>query len=132
MRTRTEALIKKGAIVELIEKKPVRTSSQNRYLHSLLGYLAVKMGCTLEWVKREYYKTLVNPSLYFREKEDAFRGTVSYLRSSSDLTTEEMTTSIERLRNWASEEAGIYLPSADEYRLIQLMEIEIERNKQYI
>jgi len=40
--------------------------------------------------------------------------------------------SIERFRNWASQEAGIYLPSADEYIIIQQMEIEIERNKDYI
>lgn len=132
MRSRTEALIKKGAIVELTEKKPVRTSSQNKYLHSLLGYLAVEMGCTLEWVKQKYYKAHINKDIYVREVEDEYMGRTLFLRSSSDLTTEEMTTSIERLRNWASEEAGIYLPSADEHRLIQLMEIEIQRNKQYI
>lgn len=131
-RTRAEALIKKEAIVDLTEKKPQRTTSQNKYMHSLLGYLAVEMGCTLEWVKEKYYKIHVNRDLFVRETEDEYMGKVKFLRSSSDLTTEEMSTSIERLRNWASDEAGIYLPSADEHRLIQLMEIEIQRNKQYI
>nr|DAY59128.1 MAG TPA: hypothetical protein [Caudoviricetes sp.] len=43
-----------------------------------------------------------------------------------------MNTSIDRFRNWASAEAGVYIPSADEERLIQLMEIDIERNKEFI
>lgn len=132
LRTRVENLIKKSAIVELTEKKAVRTSSQNKYLHCLLGYLAVEMGCALQWVKEQYYKSHVNKDLFVREIEDDYIGKVRFLRSSATLTTDEMTTSIERLRNWASEEAGIYLPSADEHRLVQLMEIEVQRNKQYI
>lgn len=132
LRTRVETLIKKGTIVELTEKKIVRTSSQNRYLHSLLGYLAVEMGCTLQWVKEKYYKEYVNSDIFVIEIEDDYIGKTKFIRSSASLTTDEMTTSIERLRNWASEEAGIYLPSADEHKLVQLMEMEVQRNKQYI
>lgn len=132
LRTRVETLVKKGTIVELTEKKIVRTSSQNRYLHSLLGYLAVEMGCTLQWVKEKYYKEYVNSDIFVIEIEDDYIGKTKFIRSSASLTTDEMTTSIERLRNWASMAAGIYLPSADEHRLIQLMEIEVQRNKQYI
>ena len=66
------------------------------------------------------------------EIEDDYIGKARFLRSSTTLTTDEMTTSIERLRNWASEEVGIYLPSADEHKLVQLMEMEVQRNKQYI
>ena len=43
-----------------------------------------------------------------------------------------MSLSIERFRNWAAQEAGIYIPSADEAILIQQMEIEIERNKEFL
>lgn len=132
LRTRVETLVKKGTIVELTEKKIVRTSSQNRYLHSLLGYLAVEMGCTLQWVKEKYYKEYVNSDIFVIEIEDDYIGKTKFIRSSASLTTDEMTTSIERLRNWASEEAGIYLPSADEHKLVQLMEMEVQRNKQYI
>lgn len=132
LRTRVETLIKKGTIVELTEKKIVRTSSQNRYLHSLLGYLAVEMGCTLQWVKEKYYKEYVNSDIFVIEIKDDYIGKTKFIRSSASLTTDEMTTSIERLRNWASEEAGIYLPSADEHKLVQLMEMEVQRNKQYI
>lgn len=129
---RAKNLAESGKIVELTEKKPRRTSNQNKYLHTLLGYLAVELGCDLEWVKQQYYKKLVNPELFIREVDDKFLGRIKMLRSSADLTTEEMALSITRLRNWSAQEAGIYLPSAEEERLIQLMEIEIQRNKEYL
>ena len=43
-----------------------------------------------------------------------------------------MSNAITRFRNWSSGDAGIYLPSPDEDRLLQLMEIEVQRNKNYI
>jgi len=36
------------------------------------------------------------------------------LRSSRDLDTAEMTTAIERFRNWSSAVAGLYIPSPNE------------------
>lgn len=131
-RMRLEKLIKDGKVFELTEKKPKRSLSQNAYLHVLLGYFAAQTGNTLEWVKREYYKKLVNPTTFIRTKEDRFMGVVKYLRSSADLDTAEMTTTIDRFRNWSAGEAGIYLPAPDEERLLQLAQIEIERNKEFI
>ena len=81
---------------------------------------------------QQYYKKLVNPTIFIRETDDPYLGKIKVLRSSSDLDVNEMNTSIDRFRNWASAEAGVYIPSADEERLIQLMEIDIERNKPYI
>lgn len=130
-RTRLEQLIKNKKVFELTEKKPKRSLSQNRYLHTILGFFACETGNTLEWVKQQYFKKLVNPAIFIREKEDKYLGTTKVLRSSADLDTAEMTTAIERFRNWASAE-GIYLPSPDEERILQLMEIEIERNKHYL
>lgn len=131
-RMRLDKLIAEGKIFELTEKKPKRSLQQNAYLHVLLGYFASQTGNTLEWVKREYYKKLVNPTTFIRTKEDRFMGVVKYLRSSADLGTAEMTTTIDRFRNWSASEVGIYLPSPDEERLLQLAQIEIERNKEFI
>lgn len=131
-RMRLEKLIKDGKVFELTEKKPKRSLPQNSYLHVLLSYFAAETGNTLEWVKKEYYKKLVNPEVFIRTKEDRFRGLVKYLRSSADLDSAEMTTTIERFRNWSASEAGIYLPAPDEERLLQLAQIEIERNKEFI
>ncbi|OUP37222.1 recombination protein NinB [Bacteroides sp. An19] len=131
-RARLEKLISDRKTFEITEKKQQRSISQNAYLHVILSYFACQTGNTMEWVKREYYKKLVNPSLFIREKEDRFLGKVKYLRSSADLDTGEFSLSIDRFRNWSSEASGIYLPSPDEIRLISLMEMEIERNKEFI
>ena len=129
---RAKKLAESGKIVELTEKKPRRSLPQNKYLHVILAYFGTQTGNTLEWVKQQYYKKLVNPDLFIREKEDKYLGKIKVLRSSADLDTEEMSLSIERFRNWAAQEAGIYIPSADEAILIQQMEIEIERNKEFL
>ena len=129
---RAKKLAESGVIVDLTEKKPRRSLPQNKYLHVILAYFGAQTGNTLEWVKQQYYKKLVNPDLFIREKEDKYLGRIKVLRSSADLDTSEFSLSIERFRNWAAQEAGIYLPSADEYIIVQQMEIEIERNKEYL
>ena len=129
---RAKKLAESGVIVDLTEKKPRRSLPQNKYLHVILAYFGTQTGNTLEWVKQQYYKKLVNPDLFIREKEDKYLGRIKVLRSSADLDTAEMTESIEKFRNWAAQEAGIYMPSADEAILIQQMEIEIERNKEFL
>ena len=129
---RAKKLAESGKVIELTEKKPRRSLPQNKYLHVILAYFGAQTGNTLEWVKQQYYKKLVNPDLFIREKEDKYLGRIKVLRSSADLDTSEFSLSVERFRNWASQEAGVYLPSADEYIIIQQMEIEIERNKEYL
>lgn len=129
---RTKKLAESGVIVDLTEKKPRRSLPQNKYLHVILAYFGAQTGNTTEWVKQQYYKKLVNPDLFIREKEDKYLGRIKVLRSSADLDTSEFSLSIERFRNWAAQEAGIYIPSADEAMLVQQMEIEIERNKGYL
>ena len=129
---RAKKLAESGVIVDLTEKKPRRSLPQNKYLHVILAYFGTQTGNTLEWVKQQYYKKLVNPDLFIREKEDKYLGRIKVLRSSADLDTAEMSLSIERFRNWAAQEPGIYIPSADEAILIQQMEIEIERSKEFL
>lgn len=131
-RTRLEQLIKNKKVFELTEKKPKRTGQQNRYLHVILGFFACETGNTLEWVKQQYFKKLVNPAIFIREKEDKYMGKVKYLRSSADLDATEMSLAIDRWRNWCSMEAGIYIPNVDDYYSIQLMEVEIKRNEKYL
>lgn len=129
---RAKKLADKGAIIELTEKKPRRTLSQNSYLHVTIAYFASQYGCTTEWAKQRYFKQLVNPELFVREKDDEFLGRVKYLRSSADLDVSEMSLAIDRWRNWCSMEASIYIPSADEAILIQQMELEVNRNKAFL
>ncbi len=129
---RCNSLYKKGCIAELTEKKPQRTIKQNRYLHVILSYFGLRTGNTLDYVKRQYFKVHCNPELFIIEREDALLGKVKKLRSSAELTTEEMTLAIERFRNWAALEAEIYIPTPEDHERIQLMEIEVGRAKQYL
>lgn len=131
-RARLERLIRERKVFDLTEKKPQRSLSQNAYLHVLIAYFACQYGETEEYVKREYFKKLVNPDTFIRERDDRFLGRIKYLRSSSDLDRDEMTLCIDRFRSWSAAQAGIYLPSPDEGRLISLMELEIEQNKEFI
>jgi hypothetical protein len=128
----TMLLEKSNSIVELTEKKPKRSDQQNRYLHLILGYFAVETGNTLDWVKQQYFKKLVNGEIFIREQDDKYLGKIKVLRSSADLDSAEMTTAIDRFRNWSSAEAGVYLPSANEDEMLALMEVEIARYKQYL
>lgn len=98
----------------------------------MLGYFAVESGNTLEWVKQQYFKKLVNGEIFIREKEDKFYGKIKYLRSSAELDSAEMTTAIDRFRNWASSEAGIYLPAPHENEMLEMIEVEIARHKEYL
>ena len=131
-KTRLEMLVKRGSVVELTEKKPKRSLSQNAYLHLLLGYFASQTGNTLEWVKQQYYKKLCNPDIFIGEREDKFLGKVKYVRSSADLRTDELSLTVERFRNWAAVEAGIYLPEPTNEAEIAALAVEVERYKTYL
>lgn len=130
-RTRLEYLISKGKVFELkaVEK---RSRKQNSYLHLILGWFACEYHDTLEYVKENYYKRLCNKDLFISIEDDPFCGKVERVRSSSELTTEEMTLSIERFRNWSSAEAGIYLPSSDEQGLLDMIAVEMNKKEVYI
>lgn len=128
---RVNHLFAQGKQVELVEKTH-RTLRQNSYLHCILGILALDQGLTIDYVKRYYYKRLVNPDIFIIIKDDKIIGKVEILRSSRELTKEEMSKSIENLRNWASSELGCYLPSADEESLLQQAEIEIQKYRSYL
>lgn len=131
-KVRCNALYKQGGVVDLTAKKEQRTIPQNRYLHLILGWFAIETGNTLGFVKQEYFKRYINPDLFVVEIDDKHLGKVSVLRSSRDLNTAEMTTAIERFRNWSSAEAGVYLPSPDEQAFLQSIEIEMLRQKEYL
>ena len=128
---RCNALVKKRVIVELTERKPRRTSQQNRYLYVIIGLLASELGETTEYVKEQYFKRLCNPEIFIRTKEDQFRGSIEVVRSTSDLDTVEMSTAIDRFRNWAATE-GYYLPSPEDDAMLAMAEREIIRNNTYL
>lgn len=120
-------LIDKKKTFEITEKKPKRTYSQNNYIHLLFAWFALEYGETPEYVKQDIFKKLVNPQIFLTEYVNYKTGEVREAwRSTADLNTKEMTTAIDNFRDYASKEAGIYLPTPDD--LISLNEIERQVN----
>ena len=127
---RANALLQKGVIVELTEKT-FRSPNQNRYLHLLIGVVAMDTGVGLEYAKREYFKRLVNKDIFIVKKTDKFAGEIEDLRSSSELTIEEMSMAIDRFKRWGAEN-GFYMPNPDDTSLLKQIEIEMGRLKMYL
>ena len=119
-------------MVELKEKRG-RSLNQNSYLHLLLSAFALQYGYTLDEVKTHYYKLVVNKDIFLREWIDKFTGECyKYLRSSADLTKDEMSKSISDFKFWAKEEAGFDFPDSDEYIALLHIKHDIERQQNYI
>lgn len=130
---RVVTLKDKCALVELSEKKPRRTHPQNSYLHLLLGEFAMQTGNTLEWVKQEYFKRHCNAELFVRRRtDDLTHKEVEVLRSSRDIDTGEMTTAIDRFKQWAAVECGIDLPDAEDKEWLGYIEREMQHMKEWI
>ena len=127
---RANALLQKGSVVDLTEKT-LRSRNQNSYLHLIIGVIAMDVGVTLEYAKREYFKKLVNADLFIRKQQDRFSGEIQVIRSSADLTIEEMSIAIDRFKGWAAEQ-GFYLPSPDDKEMLKWIEIEMGRMRQYL
>jgi hypothetical protein len=130
---RAHLLAERGEVVELRSKRQ-RTLNQNAYCHVIISYFASQYGETESYVKDEYFKKLVNPQYFIISSGiDKFthRERVK-VKSTSDLTVEEMSVCIDRFRNWSAQEAGIYIPSADEGTLLRQCEIEISKAERYL
>lgn len=128
---RVQHLMDRSAMVEMTEKA-YRTGNQNRYLHALIGAVALELGETMDYVKRVYYKTTANYSLFVMMKDDrVLNQSVKVLRSSADLTKEEMNASITRFKVWAAKE-GIYLPEPEDADRLKEIEYLISKNEKYL
>ena len=127
-----QAVEKREGIVEFTSKKRQRSLPQNRYLHVILSYFASQYGESMEYVKEKFFKDVCNRELFYELVNDRILGYTERVRSTADLTTEEMSLAIERFRDFCAMNAGIYIPSSDEHRLLELAEIEVERHKEYV
>ncbi len=132
-RDRVVELQNKHTIVELTEKKP-RSIQSSKYLYLMLSQFALMYGYTLDETKTHFfYKVVVNPEIFVRERLDKFTGEIyKYVRSTADLTKDEMSESIEKFRLWAKEEAGFDFPSSDEYIALLHIQHDLRHNKQHL
>lgn len=128
--SRMDNLMEKGAVVELTEKA-FRSPNQNRYLHLLIGVVAIETGNTLEDAKKWYFKETCNPDLFHVQHRDKMGNCIDHIRSTAELTKEEMSTAIDRFKRWGAEN-GIYMPNPDDASLLKAIEIEMGRMKSYL
>ena len=91
----------------------------------------MEVGVTVDYAKREYFKRLVNRDIFVRKEIDRFSGEVEVIRSSKELSTEEMTIAIDRFQRWGAEN-GFYLPSPEDEDRLRDIEIEMGRMRQYL
>ena len=128
--SRVANLLEKGCLVELTEKS-VRTKGQNNYLHLLLGVVAMETGNTLADVKEYYFKEICNSDLFHRQHFDKLGNCIDSVRSSAELTKEEMSMAIDRFKRWGSQN-GIYMPNPGDESLLREIAIEMGRYKAYL
>lgn len=129
-RTRCDYLMEKGAAVDLTEHS-FRSTSQNRYLHLLIGLVALEVGETVEYVKANHFKRMVNPDIFIVMKDDRWLGQVETLRSSADLTKEEMSIAIDRFKNWGRLQ-GWAMPDPGDTEILRQLEIEMSRQRAWM
>lgn len=128
---RAKKLAESGKIVELTEKKPRRSLPQNNFLWLCLSYWGSQTGYTKEEAETIYKN--VNSDIYYTRRVIAGID-VEYIRHTYELDTAEMTASIEKWRNWAAmnDAYPVYIPSPEDYQLVQMMEVEISKNVSYL
>lgn len=124
-------LIKAGRFVEL-KTLENRSSNQNRYLHLLLGWFSASFGYSLAHTKLRFFKKVSNKEIFFVDTVNKKTGEVyTDIRSTADLTTLEMTLSIDRFRDYSAKN-GLYLPEPNEIQYLTEIEKELDLVKQYL
>lgn len=121
----------KGHKLNITKVSGNRTISQNAYLHLILGWFALYTGYSMEEVKLDIFKRTCNSAI-FRVIHTSKSGIPVYsVRSTRELTKEEMSVAIERFRNYSANN-GLYLPSAEEKAFLDHIKNELEKSKEYL
>ena len=108
--------------VELKKKATQRSLAQNSYLHLLLGYFASEF---------DIFKKICNRDIFEKKRINKRGQEVTYIRSSTELDKAEMTTAIERFRNYSSAQCGLYLPEANEGEALFFAQQQMDQYKEY-
>ena len=106
---RYDYLKRRGSTIELLEKKGKRrTSDQNALLHLWLAVIADHCGYTdRERCKRDVKRTLLGT---FEDVNLLTGETIQSDYHTSQMTVQELSAFMDRLKAWAQTDLGIYLP----------------------
>lgn len=98
--TYIQGLQSKGALYRVTEMKNI-TGAQRGYLHVVLGIVAMSLGESIDTVKQEYYKKIVNNDVYAVAVKSKVTGqwSVTY-RSSENIPAEIIGKTIKKFVTW--------------------------------
>ena len=109
---RANALLKSSRHNVALTDESARTLNQNSYIHILCRIMADGTGTTENYAKQVYFKELANRDIFVRVTKDPLTGEmIRTLRSTCDLTIQEMSKAIDGFILWAAEQ-GYSLPAA--------------------
>ena len=110
--------------IERVKEK--RTVRQNKYYWLILRYFGLQYGCTK--TEAEYYfKQICNPDIFCRKKKDKEDRIIYIVRSTSQLTKQEMISAINNFSVWCSQRQ-IELPRPEDKEMLRYAEQQVERN----
>jgi hypothetical protein len=118
-------------VVEYKRKSPRRSTNQNSYFHLCLSYIAQDYGTTLEDIKYEIKHSCCK-DIFIQRCKNKFGQDVTYTRSSSDLTKEEMSQVIDQVRTYAVLNYECYIPSPDDFQGAVYMQQQVDKYKEYL
>lgn len=117
--------------LEISKPRAQRSNQQNNFYYFCLKYYASQIGFTRTDSEREF-KELCNPDIFVREVKDSLGNVHKVIRSSADLTKEEMTSALNNFRVYAEINAGVTIPYESDYADIQAAKREIDKVRSYI
>ena len=120
-------LINKKKRIAIVDKKPKRSIAQNSYLHLILSWFGLHFGYTLEEVKQEIFKKHVNPDIFYLGDKEGIV-TIDQWKSTADCDSGELTTAIERFRNFSAE-FDLYLAEPSDLATLQHYENELSTHQ---
>ncbi len=119
------ASMMRDKIVEIKVVRQRRSLKANAYLHLLLQIFGSEFGYSLAEAKT-IYKRDVAPGIFVYYKNDQ-----PFIRSSADLTSKEISDSIEQLKRYSAEN-GLVLPEPENEEMIRHYEKQIQTNERYL
>lgn len=127
---KVKRLIAEKCKFQIVREAVKRTLAQNSYYHLIVRYWASQYGCSEQEAELDYFKRVCNPTLFYTG--ECYKDGSRKMRSTSELSSAEMSMAIERFRNWSASVAGIYIPSPDERDCIFHCRQEIERVNEFL
>lgn len=122
---------KRGEYVKIVARSPQRTLPQNAYMHVLFSIFSLETGYSNEYTKQYIFKRFVCHDV-FLDVEIVDGKEVVQVRSTNDLSKAECHLCLERFRNFAALELGIYLPQPHERSELAKAENYINKNRDWL